>query len=364
MGDAPEAATGPVPLRPEHEEVGAVWHAGSGLCAIVAVHSTALGPALGGTRFRDYSSFEEAMADVLRLSKAMSYKASLAGLDLGGGKAVIIGDPSSVKSERLFEQYAALLDTFGGRYLTAEDVGVTQADMDLLGRFSPYVTGRSVELGGSGDPSPMTAYGVLRAMEASAAALWGDASLAGRRVVVNGVGKVGATLARLCAGQGARLTIADVSAEATRAVLADVDAVAGDPGSVHRTPCDIYAPCALGGALDSVVVAELRCEVVCGAANNQLAEPSVEALLESRGITYVPDYLVNAGGIINIAYERGGYDPDAAKAHVARIFDTTAGLFEAARSTGASLSRLADEQAEARIAAAVAARAGASLRPG
>jgi valine dehydrogenase (NAD+) len=346
-----------IPLETEHEEIGAVWQRHSGLKAIVAIHSTACGPALGGTRFRRYETVEEALFDVLRLSKAMSYKAAMAGLNLGGGKAVILGDPQRDKTEPLLEAYAAFLDRFDGRYLTAEDVGTSQADMDFLGQRSRFVTGRSAELGGSGDPSPITAYGVVRAMEATAEALWGSSSLEGRRVNVSGVGKVGHSLALLCAQRGARVTAADVSGDAVKALLKEMPGVeAADPENIHRLDCDVYAPCALGGALNDQTVPELACQAVCGAANNQLADETTEAALQVRGITYVPDYVANAGGIINIAYERGGYDGDAARAHVARIFDTTAELFEVARKTGDALSVIADRTAEQRIAAAEARR--------
>jgi valine dehydrogenase (NAD+) len=338
----------------EHEEVGSIWRRGSGLQAIVAIHSKALGPALGGTRFRPYSTFGEAMGDVLRLSKAMSYKAAMAGLDFGGGKAVIIGDPAVTKTEALLIDYARFLDTFEGRYLTAEDVGTSQADMDLLGEHTEFVTGRSASSGGSGDPSPLTAYGVVRAMEAAAQALWGSPSLAGRHVAINGVGKVGRTLAVLCSERGARLSTADVSSAAIARVRLDVgtEVAVVEPDAIHRVDCDLYAPCALGGGLNGETVPELACEAVCGAANNQLETPAVEVALRSRGITYVPDYVANAGGIINIAYERGGYDPDAAREHVGRIFDTTSRLFEESARSGELLGVIADRLAEARIAGA------------
>ncbi len=346
-----------IPLETEHEEIGAVWQRHSGLRAIVAIHSTACGPALGGTRFRPYPSVEEALFDVLRLSKAMSYKAAMAGLDLGGGKAVIIGDPRRDKTEPLLEAYAKFLNRFDGRYLTAEDVGTSQADMDFLGQRSRFVTGRSAALGGSGDPSPSTAYGVVRAMEATAEALWGSASLEGRRVNVSGVGKVGHRLAVLCAERGARVRAADVSPDAVKELLSEMPGIEpADPETIHRLECDLYAPCALGAALNDRTVPELACRAVCGAANNQLANDTTEAALQARGITYVPDYVVNAGGIINIAFERGGYDADAAHAHVARIFDTTAALFAAARETGEALSVLADRTAQQRIAAGEALR--------
>jgi valine dehydrogenase (NAD+) len=345
------------PPGAEHEEVGTIWKRRSGLRAIVAIHSTALGPSLGGTRFRAYVTMTEALHDVLRLSKAMSYKAAMAGLDLGGGKAVIVGDPAVAKTEELLVDYARFLDTFQGRYLTAEDVGTTQADMDFLGEHTRFVTGRSAAFGGSGDPSPITAYGVVRAMEATAEALWGSPSLEGRHVAVNGVGKVGHCLARLCAERGARVTAADVSGEAVALLRSEIDVEVADPEVIHRVGCDIYAPCALGGALNDRIVPELACEAVCGAANNQLDTPEAEAALRARGITYVPDYVANAGGIINIAYEFAGHDPSAPRAHVGRIFDTVMRLFEEASRSGETLSVVADQMAEARIAAAKSRRA-------
>jgi valine dehydrogenase (NAD+) len=338
-----------LPLEAEHEEVGAIWKRRSGLRAIVAIHSTVLGPSLGGARFRAYGTMREALVDVLRLSKAMSYKAAVAGLNFGGGKAVIVA-----KTEELLVDYARFVDTFQGRYLTAEDVGTSQADMDFIGEHTRFVTGRSAALGGSGDPSPITAYGVVRAMEATAAALWGSASLEGRHIAVNGVGKVGHCLAALCAERGARVTVADVSEAALALVRSELAVEVADPEVVHRVGCDIYAPCALGGALNERTVPELDCQAVCGAANNQLETPSVEAALQARGITYVPDYVANAGGIINIAYEFSGHDSDAPRAHVGRIFDTVARLFDEAARSGEPLSVVADHMAEARIATATA----------
>ncbi len=345
----------------EHEEVAGIWRRGSGLRAIVAIHSTALGPALGGTRFRPYPTVADGLADVLRLSRAMSYKAAMAGLELGGGKAVILGDPSVLRSPGLWRDYGAFLNGLGGRYYTAEDVGTSIADMDELGRHTRFVTGRSVEAGGSGDPSPVTAFGVFRAMQAAAKSLWGSDSLAGRRIAVNGVGKVGGALAGLAAGDGAKLVVADVDQSAVRRVVDATGATASDPGEIHATACDIYAPCALGGALDDETVPALACEAVVGAANNQLARPELAAVLRERGIAYVPDYVVNAGGVINIAYERDGeYDPGAAHEHVARIYDTVVALFDEASRTGDTLEAIADRTAEQRIAVADAARAGGS----
>lgn len=349
-----------IPADAEHEQVGALYDRRSGLRAIVAIHSTALGPALGGTRCRPYESFANALDDVLALSRAMSYKAALAGIGFGGGKGVIIGEPAVVKTPELWTAYAGLLDSFGGRYLTAEDVGMSQADMDFLGSLTPHVTGRSTAAGGSGDPSPLTAYGVVRAMEAAGQSLWGSPELKGRHVAISGVGKVGGALAVLCAERGALLTIADVDRAALGAAADAVRAAAGAtasvevaaPEAVHATPCDIFAPCALGGAIDRLSLGELACQVICGAANNQLAAPGLEDELAAAGIAYVPDYLANAGGIINISHEHGGYDPDAAREAVGRIFDTTLAVFAEARHNGEGLCAVADRLAEERMAAA------------
>src|SRR5579875_759008 len=314
--------------KAEHEEIRGAWRSRSGLRAIVAIHSTALGPSLGGTRFRPYETVADALADVLRLSQAMSYKAAMAGLDLGGGKAVIIGSPARLRSPALWEDYAAFLDGFGSRYYTAEDVGTTQADMDEIGRHTSYVTGRSVEAGGSGDPSPVTAYGVLRAMQATVRSLFAAESLEGRTIAISGVGKVGHTLAELAAAEGAKVVVGDIDATAARRAAE------------------------LTGAT-VVPVAELACEAVVGAANNQLASPEMADRLHDRGIAYVPDYVANAGGIINIAYERGRpYDPEAARAHVGRIYDTVLALFNDAASTGETLEVIAERTAKQRIAAA------------
>lgn len=324
------------------------------LRAIIAVHSTRLGPALGGTRFYPYRSEDEALDDVLRLARAMTYKAAAAGLDLGGGKAVILGDPSRDKTEALLRAYARHLEALGGRYLTAEDVGTTQDDMDLIRRETRFVTGASPELGGSGDPSAATAYGVLWAMKAVARRLWGDPSLTGRHVAVAGVGKVGAALLTHLVEAGVRLTVADVDQTSVeRAVTASgAEAVAVE--KIHAVDCDIYSPCAMGGALNAETIAELRCAAVVGSANNQLADGLASArLLADTGVLYVPDFVANAGGLINIAEELapGGYRPDRAAAAVRRIFDTVTSVLQAAEEDGVTTAQAAERRAEDRIAA-------------
>jgi glutamate dehydrogenase/leucine dehydrogenase len=324
----------------------------SGMRAIVAVHSTVLGPAIGGTRFLPYPDERAAALDVCRLARAMTYKHAACGNDSGGGKAVLIGEPSALRSPALLDAYGRFLDSLGGVYLTAEDVGTTQADMDHLRGVTPYVTGTSEHLGGSGDPSPATAWGVLHAMRAVAERLWGGPDLDGRHVVVAGVGKVGADVARHVAGAGARVTVADVRGDRARAVAAEVGAEVVDPADALATACDVLSPCALGGVLSASTIPALRCAAVCGAANNQLATADDAARLDGAGILYAPDYVVNAGGVINIAEETapGGYDRARAWARVETIADTLRRVFELAGSAGITTAAAADRLAEQRLA--------------
>ncbi len=323
----------------------------TGLRAIIAIHSTRLGPSLGGTRFFPYSSEDEALDDVLRLAKGMTYKAAAAGLDLGGGKAVILGDPATHKSEALLRTYGRFVDSLGGRYITAEDVGTTQSDMDTIRRETPSVTGVSRSLGGSGDPSAATAYGVLHAMKAVARRLWGTTDLAGRHVVVSGVGKVGYALARHLVEERARVTATDVNESALDRAVRDFSVEPAPVDAAHKIACDIYAPCAMGKALSPVTIPELACAAVVGSANNQLADQSCIDLLAEAGVLYAPDYVVNAGGVINIAEELRGYHRERAYANVRRIFDTTTAVLETAASEGISTAAAADRLAEGRIEA-------------
>ena len=338
----------------DYEQVVFCHDRASGLRAIIAVHSTRLGPGLGGTRFYPYTTEAEGLEDVLRLAKAMTYKAAAAGLDLGGGKAVIFGDPARDKSEALLRAYARHVDALGGRYLTAEDVGTTQDDMDVVRKETRFVTGVSRELGGSGDPSEATAYGLLWAMKAVAVRLWGDASLVGRHVAVAGAGKVGRALLGHLAEERARVTVADVAPAAVEWAVAEVGAEAVAVEKVHAVECDIYAPCALGGVLNTQTIPELRCAAVVGSANNQLADGAASTrLLAGTGVLYAPDFVANAGGLINIAEELapGGYHPDLAQAAVRRIFDTVTSVLQAAEEDGMSTAEAADRLAEKRIAA-------------
>jgi valine dehydrogenase (NAD+) len=337
-----------------HEQVVYCADGPSGLKAIIAIYSTALGPALGGTRFHPYPDEESALNDVLNLSTAMAYKASLAGLDLGGGKAVIIGDPGRDKSERLLRAYGRFIQSLDGRYITACDVGTYSADMDVIARECSHVTGRSLEQGGAGDSSILTAYGVFQGMRACATHRWGVPSLEGRRVGVAGVGKVGRKLVGHLRDEGAEVVITDVSERAIELVLHDHPdvAVVDDAHTLAAADLDVYAPCALGGALDESTVATLRAAVICGGANNQLAHAGIDKLLQDRGVLYAPDYLVNAGGIIQVADELDGFSFVRAKARAARIYDTMRRVLELAADEGVPPAAAADRMAERRIAEA------------
>jgi valine dehydrogenase (NAD+) len=333
-----------------HEQVVYCEDAGSGLRAIIAIYSTRLGPALGGTRFYPYGSEDDALADVLNLSKAMAYKAACAGLDLGGGKAVIIGDPATDKTEQLLRAYGRFVQSLGGRYYTACDVGTYVDDMDVVARECDFVTGRSPAHGGAGDSSILTAYGVFQGMRAAAERVWGTPTLRGRRVGIEGVGKVGSHLVGHLRDDGASVVVADVSQAAVDAVRRShpqVDVVA--PGELPGAEIDVYAPCALGGALDDDTVPALRAKIVCGAANNQLAHAGVEKLLAGRGILYAPDYVVNAGGLIQVADEIEGYSEPRARAKAGEIFATTSRVFALADADGIPPALAADRLAERRM---------------
>ncbi len=353
-------ASGPFPLAlmaPDgFEQVSYGFDAATGLRAIVAIHSTVLGPGLGGTRFYPYADEGAALVDVCRLARGMTYKHAAAGLDQGGGKAVILGDPAALRTDELILAYGRFVDGLGGRYLTAEDVGTTQADMDLIRTVTPYVTGVSESLGGSGDPSPATALGVLWAMRAVATRLWGDPSLRGRRVCISGVGKVGSALADHLHAEGAQLVVADVRPEAAAAVAARSGAAVVDAALAHAEPCDLFAPCALGAVLSATTIPELACAAVVGSANNQLASDEDALRIQGSGVLYVPDYIANAGGVINIAHERGGYDPTKAETHIRGIYDTTLRVLELADTDQITTAAAADQIAEQRIKSAGARR--------
>jgi valine dehydrogenase (NAD+) len=339
------------PGQPGHEQVVFCQDAPTGLRAIIAIYSTALGPSLGGTRFYPYADEDAALADVLNLSRAMAYKNALAGLDLGGGKAVIIGDPARLKSEALLRAFGRFVQSLHGRYITACDVGTYSEDMDVIARECGYVTGRTVPHGGSGDSSVLTAFGVFQGMRAAAEHVWGSASLEGRRVGVEGVGKVGRHLVGHLTQAGAQVSVCDVSQPAIDRLLAAYPAVTVVAGreQLLAGDIDIYSPCALGGAVSDETLELLHARIVCGGANNQLAHPGLEKLLAERGIVYTPDYLVNAGGVIQVADELEGFNFERAQARAANIFGTTSKILAIADEEGVPPAVAADRLAERRM---------------
>jgi len=338
--------------RTGHEQVVFCQDQESGLKAIIAIYSTALGPALGGTRFYPYASEAQALTDVLALSKGMAYKNALAGLDHGGGKAVIIGDPATDKSEALLRAYGRFVQSLNGRYYTACDVGTYVQDMDVVARESAFVTGRSPADGGAGDSSVLTAFGVYQGMRAAAEHRWGGPGLAGRTVGIAGIGKVGRHLVEHMVDEGASIVVTDVNEAAVAAIqerFPQVEAVA-DNDALVRADLDVYAPCALGGALSEDVVQVLRAGVVCGAANNQLATEAVAGQLQAKGVLYCPDYLVNSGGVIQVADELHGFSFERAKNRALGIFDATLRVLRTSDEQGTTPAAAADHLAERRMA--------------
>jgi leucine dehydrogenase len=319
------------------------------LRAIVAIHSTSLGPALGGTRFYPFASEEEALRDVLRLSRGMTYKAAAAGLDLGGGKAVIIGDPRRNKSEELLRTYGRYIESLGGRYITAEDVGTSREDMDILRRETRWVTGVSERWGGSGDPSPVTAYGLFQGLRACTEEALQTSSLEDVRVVVQGAGKVGYHLVKHLTGAGAVVSVADVDVDAVARVVNDFGVDTVEPEKAHAATCDVFTPCALGAVIRDDTIPELKCKIVAGAANNQLERMEHGDALDELGILYAPDFVINAGGLINVADELMGYDRERAMRKVEEIYRTLREVFRRSRMEGVTPATAAAELAEERI---------------
>ena len=321
----------------------------TGLRAIVAIHSTVLGPAVGGCRFFPYPDDGTAMIDVLRLADVMTFKAAAAGLDLGGGKSVIVGDPTSDKTPQLLAAFAEVLEMLDGCYYTAEDVGTSTDDMDFLQGLTPYALGVSGERGGCGDPSPYTARGVVAAMRAGWEATSGQASLDGVRVVVQGAGKVGAEVARLAAAEGAEVGVSDVVVSRAQELAREIGARAVDTDAAVTADCDILSPCALGGVLHDESVPLLRCRMICGAANNQLESDEASAMLLARDIDYVPDFIANAGGLIAVAEERNGFDAGRALVRADGIGDTVRELIDEAHAEGESALGVARRRATRRL---------------
>lgn len=331
----------------EHEQVSVFCEPSCGYRGIIAIHSTVLGPALGGTRFWSYRTDEEALIDCLRLSRGMTYKAAVAGLNLGGGKSVIIGDNKTTRREILFRAHGRHIESLKGRYITAEDVGTSTSDMEYIGAETDHVTGL---IGKSGDPSPVTAYGVYRGVKACARYRSGSDSLTGKTVALQGCGSVGYHLAKLLHAEGAQIVATDIDASRVQRVVQECGARAVGTDEIYDVRADVFAPCALGAVVNDETIGRLRVEIVAGGANNQLAEDRHGDLLEERQITYAPDYVINGGGLINVHAELHGWSPERARSKAGEIYDTILRVFEIAREDGIPSYRAADRLAEQRIA--------------
>jgi leucine dehydrogenase len=323
----------------------------TGLRAIIAIHDTTLGPALGGCRMWPYGTEDEAVTDALRLARGMTYKAAASGLNLGGGKSVIIGDPHTDKSEALFRSLGRYIETLAGRYIVAEDVGISTGDIHHIQVETSYVVGAEVSYGGSGDPSPFTALGVLQGMRACVEEVFGTTSLEGRTVAVQGLGHVGYRLCRLLHDKGAHLMVADLEPEATERAVREFGAKAVEPDEILFMPCDVLAPCALGAVVNDETLPRLRCRIVAGSANNVLDEARHGEALAKRGILYAPDYVINAGGLINVADELEGYNERRATKRVMRIEDSVRRIIAISKRDGVPTNVAADTLALERISA-------------
>lgn len=334
-----------------HEQVVVCSDPSAGYRGIIAIHNTTLGPALGGTRFWQYATDEEAIVDALRLSRGMTYKNAVAGLNLGGGKSVIIGDNRTARREMIFRAHGRFVDSLGGRYVTAEDVGTSTTDMDFVHMETDYVAGLA---GKSGDPSPVTAHGVFRSIQASALFRWGSDELEGKTVSLQGCGNVGRYLAKELLRAGAKLLVSDIDPDRVGRLIAETDskdvrAVEGD--EIFSAQADIFAPCALGGIINDTTIPKLRVEIVAGAANNQLLEARHGDMLEERDILYAPDYVANAGGVINVYSELANWDSKRSFRKADEIYDTILGVYEIAKADGVPTYQAADRLAERRLKA-------------
>ena len=344
--------------RHGHEQLSIWTDPKAGLRAFIAIHDTSLGPALGGVRIWPYPNEEQAILDVLRLSRAMTYKSAVAGLPMGGGKAVIMADPRAEKTEALFRSYGRFVESLGGRFITTEDVGASPQDLQWASLETRHVVGLPPSMGGSGNPANATGFGVYQAMRACAEASWGSDSLAGKTVAIQGYGNVGRSLARHLLDAGAHLVVTDLREESRQEAAALGSAVrVVMPDEVLATECDVLAPCAMGGVLNAETIPQLRCEVVCGSANNQLVDDEDAQRLADRGILYAPDYVANAGGVINVFHEIiDVYDPEAALKRTAGIYETTQLVLREAKTKDITPALAADAIAEARLADARGAR--------
>jgi leucine dehydrogenase len=323
----------------------------TGLKAIIAIHNTVLGPGLGGTRVWNYASDAEAINDVLRLSRGMTYKAAISGLNLGGAKAVIIGDAKTIKTEALMRKFGRFVENLHGKYITAEDVNTTTKDMEYVNMETDHVVGLPESMGGGGDPSPVTAYGTYMGMKASAKHVWGNDSLSGKKVAVQGIGKVGGHLLERLHAEGAQLFISDINEGVLSHYAKELGATVVKGDEIYGLDVDIFAPCALGAVLNTENIGKLKCAIVSGAANNQLADENVHGpMLMEKGIAYAPDFLINAGGLINVYQEHIGYNRETAMRNTEHIYDVTLRIYQEAAAKKIHTQRAAIELAEKRIA--------------
>jgi leucine dehydrogenase len=332
----------------QHEQVSLVYEPSSGYRGIIAIHDTTLGPALGGTRFWHYATDREALIDCLRLARGMTYKAAVAGLNLGGGKSVIIGDNKIRNREPIFRAHGRHVEALHGRYITAEDVGTSVGDMEFIKAETDHVTGL---IGKSGDPSPVTAFGVYRGIKACAKHRYGGAELRGKSVAIQGCGHVGYYLSELLYKEGADLVVSDIDATKVEKVVKDFEAKAVTPDEIYDVRANVFAPCALGGIINDQTIPRLKVDIVAGGANNQLAEERHGDMLDERGLTYAPDYVINAGGLVNVNAELEGWTMERARNKAGEIYDTILMVFEIASEERMPSYKAADRLAERRIAA-------------
>jgi leucine dehydrogenase len=335
--------------KTEHEEVVFCQNKDAGLKAIIAIHNSVLGPALGGLRMWPYATEQDALNDVLRLSRGMTYKAAVSGLNLGGGKAVIIGDPSKDKSEALFRAFGRFVNSLNGRYITAEDVGIDVNDMEYVYRETEFVTGVHQVHGGSGDPSPFTAYGTLQGLMATLQAKFGNEEVGNYSYAVQGVGHVGMEYVKLLRERGAKVFVTDINSALVQRAVDDYGAEAVASDQIYDVDADVYSPCALGGTINENTLDRLKCKVICGAANNQLATNEIGDEVQRRGILYAPDYAVNAGGLMNVSLEIDGYNRERAMRMLRTIHFNLARIFEISKRDSIPTYMAADRMAEERI---------------
>ncbi|GAB2778471.1 Glu/Leu/Phe/Val family dehydrogenase [Salinimicrobium soli] len=335
----------------DHEQVVFCNDKDTGLKAIIGIHNTVLGPALGGTRMWNYSSEWDALNDVLRLSRGMTFKSAVTGLNLGGGKAVIIGDAKTQKTPELMRRFGEFVHSLSGKYITAEDVGMETADMDTVREVTPYVTGISEDKGGAGNPSPITAYGVFMGMKAAAKYKYGSDNLQGKSVLVQGIGHVGESLVEHLTKEGAKVIISDINQERLQEVSKRYNSSIFEGGNVYAADVDIYAPCALGATINDDTIDSFKASIIAGAANNQLADDRRHGIiLREKGIVYAPDFLINAGGIINVYAELEGYGRKEIMEKTENIYNTTLEILTSADANDISTHEAALKVAQQRIA--------------